>query len=133
MKNIEKNFVEGFIIKECKKRFLYELETGQREKAIMKFCHNAENYIKPSVIVDKKSFILQKEIVEFFQTDKEVYTLTIRLIDGEFVSVEEVYKIFQNESMPVIAYSKNFAIIKTEKECHSLYYFLKSSNLYVDK
>ena len=53
---IEKSFIECFVVKSKQDRLLFELGGKKRRDGVGRFCHNAEEILRPEKIWEKEAF-----------------------------------------------------------------------------
>lgn len=127
--NYEQEFVQKFVKKACRERLLFELSTKKRQAGLSKFCHNADQILDERYVAQTATN-LNKESLErnFALFSADVYMLTERDGLGRVVTLGEAVEHMQSETMPVIIYRNNFAIVKTETEgAQATYYLMKRS------
>ena len=111
---LELNFINNYIIKEKKKRLIYEFSNSKKKKdALMRFCHNVERIINNKFIHRKCNIeYLNKHFILF----EDVLVLSLDKINGETCSYSEALKHLNEQYMPVIIIGENAVIIKAENE-----------------
>jgi len=118
-KFIEEKFVKTFIDKRMQDRFLFELfSKDKREKALSRFAHTTESYIKTQHIYlcNKKldNVEVEKEIEKLAQNIDQCYIIA-GVYDGEFISLKEALeKCFDEYCASILIVNDNLAFIKTE-------------------
>ena len=135
-KNIEEIFIKTFIDKRMQDRLLFELLSGnvqRRRKAISRFAHGAERYIKRQQIYlsgDKlKIDDIEQEIKKISQSTKQCYVI-VGECDGEIMPLRQsLEECFNNSCESIIFVNDNVAFIKAEAECGSpMKYILYKKN-----
>lgn len=117
-KQVEKNFVMTYIVKEKRERLLYELfNKKKRLSAIGRFCHTTMKYIDARKILYCGNKISQKELLELVHADDKCYIISWKSdIDGNWLNAEEALMKIIGYGMPSIAIFNDLVIIETEQE-----------------
>ena len=61
---IEKSFIECFVVKSKQDRLLFELGGKKRRDGVGRFCHNAEEILRPEKIMMSGDCLLIQNIME---------------------------------------------------------------------
>ncbi len=133
MNSIEELFVRTFVKKRLQERIIFELSSlKNRQKAIDRFSHNAEEVLESKYILAKSEKItiteIENELLKYCDKNKEVYMFSMNEYDGKMVFVKEAVENCMKEFMPVIITcgGDKFAFVKTEVSGgSSMKYFLK--------
>lgn len=122
IEQIESTFVNTYIQKQYRERFLFELCDNSRKmqrryrKAFKKFSHSAEDYLISRLIVVSSNKLTEQDILSFIQkfiTEKTCYYMDEK--NGEEMSINEaIEKSFNNLGVSIIVYKNIFSIIKEE-------------------
>ena len=71
-KNIEKKFIDTYIVKSRKDRIFYELcNKKKRIHAIGRFCHTTVDYVKETCISYSGNKISREELLELIQKNNQ--------------------------------------------------------------
>lgn len=78
MEEIEKSFVEKYIINSKKERLLFELSGKKRREGLERFCHNAEEMLSTEKIATSGNHLLMEDILDIINKEqKALKTSTI--------------------------------------------------------
>ncbi len=125
---IEKIFVNNFIKRPYKERLLFELKSEKKRlHAIMRFCHNAEEFLKQNTVYSKQKTI-SKENIDCFFDEKELYVISFKYLNGVLMPIDEVARYLNHEYLPVIVCGINNVIIKNEVEQGNCTFFFLKGN-----
>ncbi len=133
---IEKEFVNNFIIKNRRERLLFELKSAKKRKnAIGRFCHTSLQYLDDSKILIKGKTVTEQEIKNIVKKniDKEWYLISWdENFDGETYEIEKALDIIINMGMASIMICGDYAIVIEEQEngAPNKYILYNSSNNY---
>lgn len=120
IERIEYDFVRKFIKKEKQDRLFYELGSkNKRVVAVSKFAHNANEYIKPNLIVlsGKHIFIEDiKKIVLKLSPENTLCHLIGTALDGSAIEFLKGLEYCFNEFQSSILKMGNYVFIKEETE-----------------
>ena len=118
---IEQTFVNTFIYKNMRARFLYELRSGKlREHCIHRFCHGTEKYIKADVVhscTSKHSIQSLLEQIRMLSPSETCYILSQDdTFDGRIMSLRQAVGDTFYEGMAVLLIiDAKTAVIKEEQ------------------
>ena len=107
--NIELNFINKYIIGERKDRLIYEF-SNLKEKALLRFSHDINKYIKKNKKINK----IKVNDLYNIKLNEKVYIVSLDRINGEYLLFNDAIIYLINQYMPIILISNNFVIIKTE-------------------
>ena len=111
MNNTELDFINKYIVKEKKERLIYEF-SNLKEKAILRFSHDINKYIKKNKKINK----IKINDLYNIKLNEKVYIISLDKINGEYLLYSDAINHLINQYMPVILIDNNFVIIKTEDE-----------------
>ncbi|MBR1891818.1 MAG: hypothetical protein IJ811_04930 [Clostridia bacterium] len=117
--DIEIKFINDYIIKVKRDRLLFELgNEKRREKAIMRFSHDAEQFINPKKIVYCGETLTEREANDFFKKNKNksFYVVSTDKKDESVLPTETALTYSFSEYMPVILIGETCSFIKCESE-----------------
>ena len=115
--DIEKNFVQNYIIKSKRERIYYELSGKKRKTAIGRFCHHALDYVDESKIKYCGTDIEMGVNEVNIDKEKEGYLISWDdSIDGAMYKPYEMIEKITVVGMASIAIFSDFCIIKMEQE-----------------
>ena len=123
----ESIFVDKYIAKSKKDRLKFELTTSKnRERFMLRFCHDAEKYIVSNKIVfhGKTKDVFTKKMIE---ANEGIYVLSLKYINGLFMNIYELQQYLNTEYMSVIVITNSFVLIKEENENESNSYLLNDN------
>ena len=116
-RDIEKNFVNNYIIKSKRERIYYELSGKKRKTAIGRFCHHALDYADESKIKYCGTDIEMGVNVVNLDKEKEAYLISWDdSVDGTMYKPCEAIEKIAAVGMASIVVFSDFCIIKTEQE-----------------
>ncbi len=110
---MEKEFVTNYIVKNKRKRILFELESKKRYDALGKFCHNANEYIDERKIIYRKDYLDEKEIKEYLE--QKCYIISWdENYDKKSMMLKDILEFLVEEPMGMILIFGEHCIITTE-------------------
>lgn len=114
---MEKLFVDKYIIKNRRKRILYELcKHGKRLDAISRFCHNCDMYIDERKILYRGKDITDNMYIKKYGGAKEGYLICWDPeCDMKHISVNLAIPMIRADGMCMIFISENICIVSTEQ------------------
>jgi hypothetical protein len=117
---IEEKFVKSFINKQMQDRLLFELSSPKnRERAICRFGHNANELLNPKNIVLKDSKIfycdVERIISKKFDINKDCYIVSLSDADGTFQPFSKAIDICFTSYMPTIIICGEDAVLIKEE------------------
>ena len=116
---IEKAFVEQYVIKNRLERLLFELGGKKRQHGIGRFCHNAEALVKAEKIVASGNKLFADEIYSIakqYNASGTCYIIAYNeSLDGKQCKLKEALGRVLGNGMAAIIVCGNFAVIETEQ------------------
>lgn len=116
---IEKKFVDDFILKNKRERLFYELKNSKKRKhAIGRFCHTSLQYLDKTKIIVKSQMITLQVIQEFIPGSDKIKWYLIswdKELDGKMYETGKAINIVMNSGMASIMVCGNYAIIREEQ------------------
>lgn len=116
---IEKAFVEQYVIKNKQERLIFELGGKKRQHGIGRFCHNAEAMIKADKIVMSGNKLFADEIwsiAKQYNASGPCYIIAYNeSLDGKQCKLKEALGRVLSNGMAAIIVCDNFAVIETEQ------------------
>ena len=129
---IDKLFVNRFISKDMRERFLFELSSKKRERAILRFSHLVEQVINPQTLMFMEKSISEDAIYDWFLKNcmyaESAYIISCNQFDGNILPMKKAIEICLNDYMPsVVMVDGLCALIKEEVNIGpAAKYFLKA-------
>jgi hypothetical protein len=121
-REIENRFVRTFLQKRIQDRVIFELASDKKRKtAIYRFCHTAEEIVKPQLIRHKSKKMDSREIMRIageLSAEQTCYLISSNEeIDGQRTTIAEALSCCLGYGMPsIIVIGEKVAIIETEQE-----------------
>lgn len=116
---IEKKFIQQFIVKNIRERLLFELSGKKRQDGIGRFCHNADDLLLKEKIILSGKELFHNEIVktvEKYDLSKQWYIIAYNpIFDKKICKLSEALNLVLGNGMAAIIVSDNIAIIETEQ------------------
>ena len=116
---IEKAFVDRYVMKNKQERLLFELGGKKRQHGIGRFCHNAEALIKADKIVASGNKLFADEIYSIakqYNASGTCYIIAYNeSLDGKQFKLKEALERVLSNGMAAIIICDNFAVIETEQ------------------
>lgn len=116
---IEKKFVQQFIIKNIRERLLFELSGKKRPNGIGRFCHNADDLLIKEKIILSGNELFHDEIIktaEKYNSSKQWYIIAYDpILDKKSCKLSEALNLVLGNGMAAIIVSDNMAVIETEQ------------------
>lgn len=118
-KELEKDFVYHFIVKEKRERLLYELSGKKRMDGISRFCHNAVDLIHQDTIIRSGDDLFSEEILRISKqyTDrKQAYLIAFQEeLDRMTCDVQTALDLVLGNGMAAVILLDTVVIIETEQ------------------
>lgn len=73
MEEIEKAFIEKYIVNSKRKRLLFELSGKKRREGLARFCHNAEEMFRAERIIARGNHLLMEEIQDIIKEEQKAW------------------------------------------------------------
>ena len=119
IEEIEKTFVDKFIIKSQKDRLLFELSGKKRQNAIGRFCHSTENIIKSDRIVSSGDTLFSDEILAIakqYNVSGLCYIIAYnKNLDRKSCTLNDALNFVLGNGMAAIIICNNLVVIETEQ------------------
>lgn len=116
---IEKKFIQQFIVKNIRERLLFELSGKKRQNGIGRFCHNADDLLIKDKIILSGNELFHDEIIktaEKYNISKQWYIIAYDpILDKKSCKLNEALNLVLGSGMAAIVVSDNMAIIETEQ------------------
>lgn len=117
--DIEKRFIETFIVKNKKDRLLFELSTNKRRSGIARFSHDAQDLIKPERILYRGTDLFSDRIISIAEKQGVQGMCCIiaynQDIDTKTCGLNEALDVVLGNGMPAIIICDKMVIIETEQ------------------
>lgn len=117
---MEKRFIQHFIVKNKRERLMFELSGKRRQDGIGRFCRNADDLLLKEKIILSGRELFHDEIVktaEKFSPSRQWYIIAYdSKLDKKSCKLSEALNLIWGSGMAAIIVSDNMAIIKT-KQC----------------
>ncbi len=120
-KEIEKSFVNTYIIKNRRERIIFELSNPKkRQDALSRFCHAALKYLQESMIIYQGNKISYGELLSMIREhtkEKQCYVLAYgEDLDQKFMENQNAINQVMGNGMAAIMIWDNIVIVETEQE-----------------
>lgn len=120
-KEIEKNFVNTYIIKNRRERIIFELSNPKkREDALSRFCHEALTYLMESMIIYQGNKVSHAELLSMIREhtkEKQCYVIAYNeYLDQKFMENQNAINEVIGNGMAAIMIWDNIVIVETEQE-----------------
>ncbi len=116
---IEKSFIECFVVKSKQDRLLFELGGKKRRDGVGRFCHNAEEILRPEKIMMSGDCLLIQNIMEVcrqYDISQECYIIAYDpRLDRRICSLNDALKLVLGNGMPAIIICNDLIIVETEQ------------------
>ena len=116
---IEKSFIEKYVIKNKQDRLIFELSGKKRRDGLGRFCHNTEEIINPDRIVSHGNKLFFDEIsaiAKQYNAPGSCYIMAYNEnLDRQTCSLNDALKLVLGNGMAAIIICDNLAIIETEQ------------------
>ena len=116
---IEKKFIQQFIIKNKQDRLLFELSGKKRQNGIGRFCHNADDYLIKDKIKLSGNKLYYDEIIEIAEkycSSKQWYIIAYNpALDKKLCSLSDALDLVLGNGMAAVIAADNMAIVETEQ------------------
>lgn len=116
---IEKKFIQQFIIKNKQDRLLFELSSKKRQNGIGRFCHSADDYLIKDKIKLSGNKLYYDEIVkaaEKYSSSKQWYIIAYDpMLDKKLCKLSDALDLVLGNGMAAIIVADNMAIVETEQ------------------
>lgn len=116
---IERAFIEKYIIKSKQDRLLFELSGKKRRDGLGRFCHDAQALIRPERIVSSGNDIFSDDILEAAKRYGAKGTCCIMAynndLDGKICTLDEALETALGNGMPAIIICGDIAVVETEQ------------------
>ena len=116
---IEKAFIDRYVMKNKQERLLFELGGKKRQHGIGRFCHNAEEMIKADKIVMCGNKLFADDILSMakqYHASGSCYIIAFNeYLDGKQCTLEEALNRVLSNGMAAIIVCDHFAVIETEQ------------------
>lgn len=120
---IEKKFIQQFIIKEKRDRLLYELSGKKRQHGIGRFCHNAQELLISEKVIASGDDLSPDTIidtVEKYHVAGNWYIIAYNQeLDKKTFPLQEALKHTLGNGMAAILILDTMAIVETE-QCYGM-------------
>ncbi len=117
--DIEKSFADRFIVRDKRKRLLFELSGRKRRDGIARFCHGAGSLLMESRVVLSGSALYYDEILEYIREHEKTGRCYImaynEALDGTECDVEDGLKQILGNGMAAVLIAGNTAVVETEQ------------------
>lgn len=118
-KELERDFIYRFIIKEKRERLLYELSGKKRMGGISRFCHNAADLIREDTIIRSGDDLFPEEILhisEKYTSKKQAYLIAFHEeLDQMTCDLQAALDLVLGNGMAAIILLDTVAVIETEQ------------------
>lgn len=118
-KELEKDFVYHFIVKEKRERLLYELSGKKRMDGISRFCHHAADLIRKDTIIRSGNDLFLPEILrisEKYVSRKQAYIIAYNEeLDRMRCDIQTALDRVLDNGMAAVILLDTIAIIETEQ------------------
>ena len=120
---IEKKFIQQFILKEKRDRLLYELGGKKRQHGIGRFCHNAQELLISEKVIASGDALSPDTIIDTAEKYHVVGNWYIiaynQELDRKILPLQEALKYTLGNGMAAILISDTMAIVETE-QCYGM-------------
>ena len=127
-KELEKDFVYHFIVKEKRERLLYELSGKKRMDGISRFCHNAVDLIRQDTIIRFGDDLFPEEILhisEKYTSRKQAYVIAYQEeLDRMTCDIQTALDRVLGNGMAAVILLDTIAVIETEQSNGTPYRYL---------
>lgn len=116
---IEKKFVQQFVIKSKRHRLLYELSGKKRQNGIRRFCHNTNDLLLNEKIISCGNQLFYYELIKIAQDNSASglwYIIAYNKdIDRKSCELGDALNLVLGNGMAAIIISDTMAIVETEQ------------------
>lgn len=118
-KELEKDFIDRFVVKEKRDRLLYELSGKKRKDGVSRFCHNAGDLIRQDTIIRSGNDLFPEEILCLcgkYTSRKQAYLIAFQEeLDQVSCDLQAALDRVLGNGMAAIILLDTIAVIETEQ------------------
>ena len=127
MKNVIEKFINNCIVAEKKNRLFFEFEKlNYRNKLLDRFSHNVEELIISSKVIKKieKKDLTENTIFDYSKTFNKNLVFSSLNLEPKLYDIKQALEIINNDFSPVLIFTDNVCIIKSEDSLNTYVYLL---------
>lgn len=118
-RDLEKKFVDQFIVKNKRERLWYELSGKKRTQGISRFCHRAEDMLVANAIIQSGNDLYAAEIrsvIQRYISNQQAYILAFQKeIDQLTCDLSMALELVLGNGMAAVILLDGMAVIETEQ------------------